>query len=511
MPGLWIATPANENDVVTLANWASQNGYKLRASGFMHNWSPLTVTAEYDEKIVLVDTTVNLNKIQPPTQISPSKSAVTAQTGASMLQFLTFLEGNDLGLYAVPAPGDITIGGVLAIGGHGTGVPYVGETIPDCYALGTISNLVISFEAVVWDTTSSSFVLKSFQRSDVEAKAFLVNFGRTFITEVTLMVGANYNLRCESTTLISKSELFSLETGSNTFSSFLDRTGRVETIMFPFTDTPWLKVWTIEENKPLLSRAVTEPFNYLFSDAIPEEVAVIVGNMTKGAWALSPLLGTTQLTVVTAGLLATLTKDIWGPSKNLLLYVKPTTLRVTANGYAVITKRSNVQKVLYTFNNYFDNLVLSYENDLKYPFNGPMEIRATTIDKPNVVTNGDAPAFSSIHSVNEHPEYDTVIWFDILSIPNTPFLNEAMNTLEKFVLGEFNGTYASVRPEWSKGWAYTNDSAWSDTDFIRNFLPSTFPSTTTSNGWNWAVQTLSKYDPNGIFTNPFIDTLVQTV
>lgn len=47
------------------------------------------------------------------------------QTGACMLEILTFLEKYRLGLYAVPAPGDLTIGGVLAIGGHGTGVPYV--------------------------------------------------------------------------------------------------------------------------------------------------------------------------------------------------------------------------------------------------------------------------------------------------------------------------------------------------------------------------------------------------
>lgn len=405
----------------------------------------------------------------------------------------------------------ITLGGVLAVGAHGTGVPFVGETIPSGQALGTISNLVISFKAVVWDASSSAYILKTFQRSDVEAKALLINFGRTFITEVTLMVGPNYNLRCKSTTDISKNVLFSLVPGPNTFASYVNLTGRVETITFPFTDNPWLKVWSIEPNKPLLSREVDQPFNYIFSDIVPEEVSTLINLITQGSWFLAPVLGALQLSLVSAGLIATLTKDIWGPSKNTLLYIKPTTIRLTANGYAVLTNRLNVQKVVSTFVTYFEDLVVYYQNRGMYPFNGPMEIRATTLDKPGVVTNGEPPSFSAIHTLNDHPDYDIVIWFDVLCVPFTEYLEEAMNLLEQFILDEFNGVYASVRPEWAKGWAYTNESTWTDTDFIRKFIPSTFPSTTATDGWNWAVATLDAYDPHRIFTNSFIDDLLQTV
>jgi len=45
--------------------------------------------------------------------------------------------------------------------------------------------------------------------------------------------------------------------------------------------------------------------------------------------------------------------DIWGWSKNLLLYIKPTTLRITANGYAVLMSRSNVQRALNKFANLY--------------------------------------------------------------------------------------------------------------------------------------------------------------
>lgn len=502
--------PATENDVVVLANWASQNKYKLRASGFMHNWSPLTVTkANNKENVVLVNTTVNLNTIQPPILISSSKYAVTVQTGASMLQLLSFLEDYGLGLYATPAPGELTVGGVLAVGGHGTGMPYLGEIIPAGHAYGTFSNLVISFNAVVWNTTSKTFVLKSFQRSNVEAKAFLVNFGRTFITEVTLMVGTNYNLRCESSFNTTSDELFSKIPGPKTFLNFLDKSGRVETIIFPFTNRPWLKVWTIAPKKPLSSRRVTSPFNYPITENIPKGVVALLRHVAEENSILIPSLGEIELAALEQSLLSTLSYDIWGPSKNVLLYVKSSTLKLAECGYAVITTRANVQKVLFKFKSYFKKLINSYKAKGTYPINGPICIRATSIDKSDVVFNGEPPALSPIHPVNGHPEYDTVIWINILSMSNSPNLFEAMSKLETFMWNEYDGSYAIVRPEWSKGWAYTNESAWNNKEVYRNLIPSTFLNGTDSQ-WNWAAQILNKYDPNRIFTNLFLDNFLQT-
>ncbi len=223
----------------------------------MHNWSPLTVTAHTDNKnVILINTTVNLKNIEPPRRISSNKFAVTLQTGTSILQLLTFLENYGLGFYATPAIGDLTVGGVLSIGGHGTGVSYVEEAMPPdgLQAYGTISNLIISLKAVVWDVASNKFVLKIFRRYDSDAKAFLISFGRTFITEVTVVVGKNYNLRCVSSFILTTDQLFSRSEGPHTFSHLLDRSGRVELTLFPFTQRPWLKVWTATEEKPPLSR-----------------------------------------------------------------------------------------------------------------------------------------------------------------------------------------------------------------------------------------------------------------
>ncbi|MEK8170772.1 hypothetical protein NKH77_17890 [Streptomyces sp. M19] len=45
-----------------------------------------------------------------------------------MERLLAFLGGHGLGLTSVPAPGVLSLGGVLAIDGHGSAVPAVGET-----------------------------------------------------------------------------------------------------------------------------------------------------------------------------------------------------------------------------------------------------------------------------------------------------------------------------------------------------------------------------------------------
>ena len=119
---VWTAAPATSADVVTIANWAYANGWRVRPKGMGHGWSPLILPegnsgADY----LLVDTTQHL------TNMSISKSGtpatVTAQTGVTMDTLLDSLSARSgLGLTANPAPGDLTLGGVLAIGGHGTAI-----------------------------------------------------------------------------------------------------------------------------------------------------------------------------------------------------------------------------------------------------------------------------------------------------------------------------------------------------------------------------------------------------
>ena len=100
----------------------------------------------------------------------------------------------------------------------------------------------------------------------------------------------------------------------------------------------------------MFSRQVNSPYNYPFSDSL-------VGQGTIDAQAQgvlnnpasTPNFGLTQYNTVAAFLVLDSRWDMWGWSKNLLLYIKPTTLRVTANGYAVLCSRANVQRAINEF------------------------------------------------------------------------------------------------------------------------------------------------------------------
>jgi FAD/FMN-containing dehydrogenase len=97
---------------------------------------------------------------------------VRTQTGATMDAVLTFLEAAGLGLVAHPAPGGLTVGGVLAIDGHGTAILGRGEHRRPGEGFGSVSNLVLSLTAVVWSERYRRYVLRTFARDDPRAEAW---------------------------------------------------------------------------------------------------------------------------------------------------------------------------------------------------------------------------------------------------------------------------------------------------------------------------------------------------
>lgn len=506
--GMWTCAPRTPADVVAVANWAWANGYRIRPRGAAHNWSPLAITPESscDTKVVLVDTTQHL------TAVAVDAGTVTAQTGVRMEALLTRLEQAGYGLAAAPAPGDLTLGGVLAIDAHGTAVPAAGEVRIPRTTYGSLSNLILSITAVVWDAATGQYVLRTFLRSEPQSQAFLSHIGRAFLTEVTLQVGLNYRLRCQSHVDVPATELFATPEadGARTFASYVERAGRVEAIWFPFTSKPWLKVWSRTPTKPPRSRHVTHPFNYPFSDRLSPELSQLASQIAAGAGALTPLFGKAQYDVVTAGLFATLSADLWGWSKDLLLYVKPTTLRITANGYAVLTRRSDIQRVVSDFTAYYQSRIAAYQAHNRYPINGPVEIRVTGLDVASDVDVAAAgpPALSALRPRPDHPEWNVAVWLDVLTIPGTPYAQQFYHEIETWLFNQYGD---AVRPEWSKGWAYTDAAAWTNATVLTSTIPRAYQiGQSIADDWSWAVATLDAYDPHRIFSNDFLDRLFVT-
>ncbi|MEV7885476.1 cholesterol oxidase substrate-binding domain-containing protein [Streptomyces sp. NPDC088357] len=502
--GLWACAPSDGDQVAAVVNWAWQNGWRVRARGFSHGWSPLTITEDTssDAPVLLVDTTAHLTDLA-----LESAGAVRAGTGASMESLLTFLEGHGLGVTAAPAPGDLTLGGALAVDAHGSAVPARGEQRLPGQTYGSLSNRVLSVTAVVWDEDSGAYVLRTFARDEADAAALLTHLGRTFVTEVVLRVGANANLRCVSRTDIPAGELFAAPgSDGRTLASYLDEAGRVEAIWFAFTEFPWFKVWSVEPTKPLTSRRVTSPYNYPFSDNVPTLVADLAGRMVSdAAWYLAPVLGNAQYDTSVLGLVATLSADIWGPSKNTLLYIKPTTLRINANGYAVLTSRDQVQRVVAEFTDFYRERLTAYAALGRFPVNGSVEIRATGLDDPAdaELAGARAPLLSALRPDSEHPQWDTAVWLDVLTLPGTPYAEAFLRELEQFLLDSHDGTDALTRVEWSKGWAYTDDSVWDDEQVLGTAVPASLG----DGVWEEAAGVLDRLDPHGVYGNAFLDRL----
>jgi FAD/FMN-containing dehydrogenase len=477
----------------------------------MHNWAPFTVPNGVScPKMILVDTTQFLTAISINTSSSPKK--VTVQTGALLENVMAALEAQSLGFTASPAVGKITMGGALAINAHGAAVRANGETPISGKTYGSLSNLVLSITAVVWNAANSQYQLRTFQRNEPGCTALLTNLGRSFITDVTLQVGTNVRLRCQSWFDKTADELFAPAGSSgNTFSSYLTRTGRVEAIYFPYTTKPWLKVWSVAPYKPILSREVTRPYNYPFSDSLGQELVDLQAAILAGDWSKAPDFCNLQYNVVAAGLITTNSWDLWGWSKNTLLYIKPTTLRAAELGYAILCRRADVQRVLNEFYVAYKNKVAAYQAQGRYPMNAPVELRVCGLDNPNEVvgvSGAPSPQLSTLRPRPDHPEWDCAVWLNMLTIPGTPYSTNFYREMEQWILSNYS-SYAGVRVEWSKGWAYTNAAGWADSAIISSTIPNSlragYP---TGDNFDTARTTLNQFDPARIFSSPLIDAVL---
>jgi FAD/FMN-containing dehydrogenase len=506
----WTATPATPQDVVTVVNWAHGTGYRVRARGKGHNWAPFVLPDGADvSRVVLVDTTAQLTAVTPH---AGPPATVVVQTGATIDLLTAALETAGYGLLECTAPGDLTVGGVLAVGGHGSGVPAGGETKPTGGTYGSLSNLVLSLTAVVWDPAAGAYRLRTFQRTEQDIGAFLVHLGRAFVTEVTLQVIANQRIRCQNWYDIAASDLFGAPgSNSNTLDSYITDTGRVEAIWFPFTGPPWLKVWSVAPSKPLFSKEIDQPYPYTFANFVTQQESDFIKAVVQGDVSGTPVFENAEMAAVGSGLIVTGTWDVWGWSRNSLLYVQPTTLRIVEGGWAVLTARASVQRVLHEFYLRYQALVTSYASAGQYPVNGPVEIRVTGLDQPSdVVTPGAVvPALSAVRPRPDHPEWDTCVWLDVGTLPDTPAAAEFYTDIETWIWANYTGTYAAVRPEWSKAWAHTSAGAWTDRNVIATAIPNSFRAgQPTATAWDATVATLNRHDPARVFSNSFLDTLL---
>jgi hypothetical protein len=423
---------------------------------------------------------------------------------------------------------------VLAINGHGTAVPtHPNDDFQASY--GSVSNQILEFTAVVTDPNSptpNQYCLRTFKRGESDAKVFLAHLGRAILVDATLQVVPNYNMRCQSFTNFSEATVFAAPTSAapipkNSFADYLNRFGRVEVIWYRPGTNPWLHVWSVAPTKPEGSSPVTSPYNYPFADNVSDALQAIINQViVNGISSLTPDIGIFAARVTANGLDGNdyfgnpaypPSRDIWGPSKNTLFYIKNTTLRVAANGYAVQMKRSDVQQAVFDFTSKFASMLQTYEKQNKYPINSAVEIRVTALDNPGKVALGtgikaESPVISglSFDDLAKQNGWDVALWIDVLTIPGTPYSSEFYTDLENWVLERFAGSVARPMPEWSKGWAYSPQGPWTNTRYF-SFIRQAFTNgRSDQNNWKFEVDTLKKYDKYNLFSNSLLDQLLTT-
>lgn len=513
VPNIWVCTPRNVQDIVDVVNWGKENGYKVKAVGKMHNWSPLNLTSNQDrvERIIYVDTTVYMKQVSVSTGTTPA--TVTAQTGIQMDDLCKFLERKGLGFGSMPAPGDITLGGLLAINGHGTGIPAKGEIRQPGQVYGSLSNAILSITAIVWDQSANRYVLKTFDRTNPDCAILLTGLGRIFITEVKMQVMKNQRMLCESYFDISINHLCTgSPTAKNSLMSFIEQSGRVEIIWFPFTNYPWLKVWSVKPRRPLLSRCVLGSYNYPVTDHLPGALSDLIKKIINGEYRLAPLFGKTQAAIAASSVKLGLSRRIWGWSKSVLHYIREDTLRVTANGYAIITNRNNIHSVVSKIVKKHQEMMARYARQNKFPINGPVEIRITGLDKASEV---DLPGaveshYSAIKPRADRPDWDCAIWVDVLTMPDTPYANEFYSELEEWTYQTFETTDSTMRVEWSKGWAYTPIGPWTNSQTIDQRVPDSFQAgSAAANVWSEGYNKMLALDPHKVYETVFLDRLLK--
>lgn len=496
--------PRTVAEIVALVNWARRNGWKVRAAGICDGLPPPTPSPA-PARTLLLDLSRHMHRsridgartadaavadtVSADAAIRPGAAAsVTALTGITMQSLLARLEQAGYGLTSCPAFGDMTLAEALAIGACGTAIPADGETRASGHTYGSLSNLIISLTAIVWDATQQAYVARTVRRTDPRMGALLVHHGRALIVAATLRVGPLQHLRCVSRTDLSAATVFAppATAGPHSFAASLGRCGRIESLWFAFTPAPWLKTWSVAPERPATSREAEAPHNYPFTNEIGDERSALIRELAEGNTWVTPLFTGLSYASVVAGLLATASVDLWGTAKNTQLYSQPSPLRVTSSGYVVLTTRNRVQHVVSTFYDYLSATLERYRAEGRFPVNGPWEARVSGLDDPVDCGIADAqPALLSVTRPHADRAYDTAVWLSVHTLTGTADSQRFYAELDTWIHATFTGPDEWVRRAPSPTAATTTSIA---------DHPDLDPA-----AWAAASRTLHRLDPHHIY------------
>jgi hypothetical protein len=96
----------------------------------------------------------------------------------------------------------------------------------------------------------------------------------------------------------------------------------------------------------------------------------------------------------------------------------------------------------------------------------------------------------------------------MLTVPGTSSSLAFYEQMEQWLFSHYTGSYASVRPEWSKGWAFSSSGAWTNKTMLTSTIPDAINAGQAQNNFQVASAAFDAFDPYRIFGNTFLDTLL---
>ncbi|MFF0815149.1 cholesterol oxidase substrate-binding domain-containing protein [Rhodococcus sp. NPDC003318] len=98
---------------------------------------------------------------------------------------------------------------------------------------------------------------------------------------------------------------------------------------------------------------------------------------------------------------------------------------------------------------------------------------------------------------------------NVVGVPGTPGQAAYFREMERFMRANYSGAYATFRPEWAKGWAFTDESGFLDAETIETIVPETYRAgMPAGDDWDTAAAAYNAHDPHRVFSNPLLDRLL---
>lgn len=499
----------------------------------------------------------------PAELVGAGAKLAVVSTGSSMLEFSQALADQGFYLCVPTAPGVLSVGGVVAIGGHGSGVSSAasGRLGVPGYAFSSVSNQMLWMDTLAYDPGQKSYGFKRVSRADpataAEWSAMACGLGKTFAVRMAFLVYplARNQLKARVLQLnhfVAASTLMGSDgTAPGSLQYLVDNYGGFEPIQYPtYTDEfyaggdfVWTKTWSYHPEgsdfadvsvfhkdaatgqtvasplQPAWCGEVNAPYNYHWTATVPCPASTALIDTLIVNPALTPTItqGAAVITALpdSAGGGATGTPAdngrtaLWSDTNlNVYYFVEPTTVRAYDWSYAVQCRRDQIQAVVNIFHTESLALFRAFQDQGKYPVMVAGEIRLVELDvSPSAAWS--YPALScptpGLQPQGVDPAGMVCVYLSWLSAYAHPGYWDFCAQLEDRLFfgadAQYNG-YAWA-PEWSKGWACTGDGPYlSDTKLAR--IRANFNNGANTNAFTAATACLVASDPQNLFYSRII-------